>query len=87
MVAIALVLSVEALRSFATIIAVSAAGAIFGSLFVIVGVYISDHTTGGHPLDDIVSFPLWQTGVALVIPWFRRRVTIQDLTPAASEYV
>lgn len=76
-VAISLVVVVQVLRSISMVIVVSFAGALFGSLYVIVGVYISDHLDF-EPLESIpwgflVTFPLWQTGVASVIPLFRRR--------------
>ena len=72
-VALSLVVVVEDLRSEYMVCAVAFTGAVFGSLFVVVGVYISDHTAVGQPFDDIVAFPLWQVGVASAIPLFRVR--------------
>lgn len=54
------------------LIIVTLAGACFGAIFMFCGVYISDHTALGHPVDDIVSFTLWQTGVASVMPFCQR---------------
>lgn len=58
---------VPRLRSMLMLGIVMLAGAIFGTLFGAVGVYISDHTTLGHPFDDLVIYPLWHTGVAASI--------------------
>lgn len=60
-----------------TLLIVTVAGTFFGAVFMSCSVYISDYTTFGHPFDDILSFPLWQTGVASVIP-FCKRCTIPE---------
>lgn len=39
-------------------------GAILGSAFMVIGIFISDHTPIGHPWDDFLVFPMWQGGVA-----------------------
>ncbi|WP_146118852.1 hypothetical protein [Blastopirellula marina] len=52
-----------------TLLLVPFTGMFFGVIFVFCGIYISDHTPWGHPFDDLVTFPLWQTGVAAVIPF------------------
>lgn len=71
--ATSLVVVVQELRSASTVLAVTLAGTVFGSLFIIVGVYIADYTAAGYPISYIVSFPLWQVGVASVIPVFHVR--------------
>lgn len=58
-----------------TVVIVTLAGSLFGAIFLFCGVYISDRTAFGHPWDDVVTFPLWQSGVASVIPFCRHRVT------------
>jgi hypothetical protein len=55
-----------------TLLNMTLAGACFGAIFMLCGVYISDHTALGHPFDDIVAFPVWQTGVASVVPFCKR---------------
>ncbi|NQV25591.1 MAG: hypothetical protein HQ518_14620 [Rhodopirellula sp.] len=77
-VAIALVVIVPMLSRRRTLIIVTVAGACFGAIFVLCGVYISDYTTFGHPFDNIVSFPLWQTGVAAVVPFCKRCSTTES---------
>jgi len=71
-VATSLAVTISTLAPIRTLFIVTLAGALFGAGFMFCGIYISDHTSIGHPFDDIVSFPLWQTGVASFIPLCNR---------------
>lgn len=70
-VATSFAFTISAISPVRTLLIVPAAGALLGAGFMVLSVYISDCTSFGHPYDDIVSFPLWQIGVASVIPFCR----------------
>ena len=72
-VAGSLVVVIPELSTVVTLFIVTFAGAVLGSIFMLCSIYVSDHTSFGHPFDDIVSFSLWQMGVASVIPFCRSR--------------
>ncbi len=40
-------------------------GGALGAVCTEVGVYLSDHDSFGHPIDDFVTFFVWQVGVAV----------------------
>lgn len=67
-VATSVVFATPATSRVRTLLIVPVTGALFGAGFMLITIYISDHTPFGHPFDDIVSFPFWQTGVASVFP-------------------
>jgi len=79
-VAAVLALIVPMLSPFRVVLIVPLAGACFGALFMFCGIYLSDHTPLGHPFDDIVAFPLWQTGVAASIPFCLRSSSTDEVT-------
>lgn len=70
-VATSFAFTISAMSLVRTLLIVPVAGALLGAGFMILQVYLSDFTSFGHPYDDIVSFPLWQIGVASVIPFCR----------------
>ena len=43
---------------------VGVVSALSGALFTSIGVFLSDHPSVGHPIDDFVVFPIWQGAVA-----------------------
>jgi len=65
-VAISLV-SMKEFRCSRILIPVISSGAIAGALFVVLGIYISDHTALGHPADDLICFPIWHAAVAAAV--------------------
>jgi len=77
--------TISSMSLIRTLLFVPVAGALLGVAFGIVGVYISDHTSLGHPFDDIVSFPLWQAGVASVIPACQRLSGVDIATEQSGE--
>ena len=70
-VATSFAFTISAMSPLRTLLIVPLAGALLGAGFMVLNVYISDCTSFGHPYGDILSFPLWQIGVASVIPFCR----------------
>ncbi len=71
-IAASVAFTISAMSPMRTLLIVPMTGALLGAGFLFFGVYISDRTAFGHPFDDIITFPLWQTGVASVFPACRR---------------
>jgi hypothetical protein len=67
-VAISIANAISASSPVRTLLLIPSAGALFGAAFIVVGVYLSDHTPLRHPFDDFVSYAIWQSGVASVCP-------------------
>ncbi len=84
-VAVGILFTISSMSLIRTLLFVPVAGALFGAAFMFVGVYISDHTPFGHPFDDLVSFPLWQTGVASVVPACQRLSAVEIATEQSGE--
>ncbi len=84
-VAAGILFTISEMSLMRTLLLVPAAGALFGAGFMFLGVYISDHTSFGHPFDDLVSFPLWQTGVASVFPACQRLSAVEIATEQSGE--
>lgn len=72
LIALGLIVIVEDSKPVASLPIMTLAGSVLGVVFAALGIALSDHPACGHPLDDLVIFPIWQAGVALTIPLFRR---------------
>ncbi|TWT42781.1 hypothetical protein KOR42_46360 [Thalassoglobus neptunius] len=62
-----LITFVEESQPELTLLLTPLVGTILGSAFIVIGVFIADHTSIGHPWGFFFVFPLWQGGVAATI--------------------
>ena len=77
-VALSLAFVVPRLRSTAPFVLTSVTGAVFGAVLDNVGTLISDCKSLGHPIDDLITFPIWQVAVAIAIAWSLEKPGQQD---------